>query len=73
MKDHEEWFEMAPPTMFSVRGGEYLKRGTAHRDEEVPPAIRQQILAYCRTALAGARYPAARFYRDLAGAGADRA
>jgi hypothetical protein len=73
MKDHEEWFEMAAPTMFSVRGGAYLKRGGAERHEDVTPAIREQILAYCRRALAGGRYPAARFYRDLAAGETDGA
>jgi hypothetical protein len=73
MKDHEEWFEMAAPTMFSVRGGAYLKSGKAERHEDVTPTIREQILTYCRRALAGARYPAARFYRDLAATGTDGA
>jgi hypothetical protein len=65
MKDHEELFEMAPPTMFSVAGGEYLKSGKELRHEDVTPAIRQQILAYCRTALRQSPYPAGRFYPDL--------
>ena len=66
MKDHEEVFEMAPPTMFSVRGGEYLKSGKESRHEDVTPDIRQQILAYCRSSLAGGSYPASAFYKDLA-------
>jgi len=65
MKEHEELFEMAPPTMFSVRGGEYLKSGREARHEDVTPPIRKQIIDYCRTALAGAEYPAARCYPDL--------
>ncbi len=65
MKDHEELFEMAPPTMFSVAGGEYLKSGKESRHEDVTPAIRKQILDYCRTALDGSEYPAGRFYPDL--------
>ena len=66
MKQHEELFEMAPPTMFSVAGGEYLKSGKEARHEDVTPEIRKQILGYCRTALRGAEYPAGRFYPDLA-------
>jgi hypothetical protein len=66
MKNHEELFEMAPPTMFSVNGGEYLKSGKASRHEDVTPDIRQQILVYCRYALEGSEYPAGRFYPDLA-------
>jgi hypothetical protein len=65
MKDHEELFEMAPPTMFSVTGGEYLKSGKESRHEDVTPEVRAQILGYCRNALKQGQYPAARFYPDL--------
>jgi Sulfotransferase domain len=66
MRDHEEWFEMSPPTMYSVAGGRFMPSGKASRDEDVTPAIRQQILDYCRRELAGREYPASRFYPDLA-------
>jgi hypothetical protein len=66
MKEHEELFEMAPPTMFSVEGGEYLKSGTASRHQDVTPDVRGRILEYCRRALHGSRYPAEHFYPDLA-------
>ena len=66
MKDHEEFFEMAPPTMFSVAGGQFIAAGKESRDEDVTPAIRQRILEYCRQALTGCEYPARRFYPDLA-------
>jgi hypothetical protein len=69
MKDHEDFFEMAPPTMFSVTGGEYLKSGKESRHEDVTPAIRKQILDYCRTGLKDSTYPAGRFYPDLAANG----
>jgi hypothetical protein len=65
MKEHEELFEMAPPTMFSVTGGEYLKSGKESRHEDVTPAIREQILGYCRSILGHGQYPAGRFYPDL--------
>jgi hypothetical protein len=65
MKDHEELFEMAPPTMFSVTGGEYLKSGKESRHEDVTPEIRTRILGYCRNALQQGQYPAARFYPDV--------
>ena len=65
MKDHEEIFEMTPPTMFSVTGS-FLARGAASRHEAVPPEIRNRILDYCRGRLAGSNYPASRFYPDLA-------
>jgi hypothetical protein len=70
MKDQEEFFEMAPPTMFSVAGGQFLASGKETRHEDVTPEIRTLILDYCRTSLAHAAYPAARFYPDLAPASA---
>ncbi len=66
MKDHEEFFEMAPPTMFSVAGGEFLASGGAARHDDVTPDVRRRIEAYCRASLAGTSYPAGRFYPDLA-------
>lgn len=69
MKEHEELFEMAAPTMFSVAGGAYLKSGKETRHEDVTPAIRDQILDYCRRAIGDEGYPAGRFYRDLSSSG----
>ena len=66
MRSHEEVFEMAPPTMFSVTGGHFLAGGKAARHDDVTPAARQRILEFCRASLAGRSYPAARFYPDLA-------
>jgi hypothetical protein len=66
MKEHEEVFEMAPPTMFSVSGGRFMTSGEESRHEDVAPAVRARILDYCRTALKGSAYPARRFYPDLA-------
>lgn len=65
MKNHEEFFEMAPPTMFSVAGGQFMASGKEKRHEDVKPAVRERILAYCREALTRSAYPAARFYPDL--------
>ena len=69
MKDREELFEMAPPTMYSV-GGSFLARGEIARHERLPQEIRGRILDYCRDALAGSSYPAARFYPELDAAAA---
>jgi hypothetical protein len=69
MKTHEASFEMAPPTMFSVNGGRFMVGGASAeepRDRNVPPLVRERILAYCREALSAGAYPAARFYPDLA-------
>jgi aryl sulfotransferase len=64
MKAHEESFEMAPPTMFSVAGGKFLASGKAARHEDVTLAIRQQIVDYCRNAAVTGSYPLSRFYPD---------
>ena len=71
MKQHEEFFEMAPPTMFSVSGGEFLASGKAARHEDVTPAVQQRIRDYCRQSLRGSAYPVDRFYPDLAGTAND--
>ncbi|HYN08776.1 MAG TPA: sulfotransferase domain-containing protein [Vicinamibacterales bacterium] len=66
MKDHEEFFEMAPPTMFSAEGGEFLASGSESRKDDVRPAVRTHIVEYCRRELSSRDYPVARFYPDLA-------
>jgi hypothetical protein len=65
MKAHEEFFEMAPPTMFSVAGGRFLPSGNTARHEDVTPVIRDRVLHYCRAALRSSQYPSGRFYADL--------
>jgi hypothetical protein len=65
MKEHEEFFEMAPPTMFSVTGGQFMASGREKRHEDVTPAIKARIASYCREALKTGSYPARQFYPDL--------
>jgi hypothetical protein len=65
MKAMEEYFEMAPPTMFSVSGGQFLASGKATRHEDTTPEISRRIADYCLDALSTAEYPIARFYPDL--------
>ena len=65
MQDHEELFEMSPPTMFSVARGGFFASGKQLRHEDVTPPIRQRIVEYCRKALATSGYPACQFYPDL--------
>jgi len=64
MRKNEELFEMSPPNLFSV-SGTYFKSGQADRYKDVPEQDRKRILAHCKERLAGASYPAARFYPDL--------
>ena len=69
MKAHEASFEMASPTMFSVGGAKFMRGGTSDsgpREGNLPPVVRERILAYCREGLSGSTYPVARFYPDLA-------
>jgi hypothetical protein len=66
MKQHEDWFEMAPPTMFSVNGGRFLAVGRDRPAGTLPPETRDRIVSYCRAEIAAGTYPAARFYPDLA-------
>ena len=65
MKENEELFEMAPPNMFSVIGGQFLASGKTNRHQDVIPAVRERILDYCRQSLHGSDYPAHQFYPDL--------
>jgi aryl sulfotransferase len=65
MKEHEECFDMSPPTMFSV-SGEFLKSGKADRHRDAGESERERIMAFCRRELAGSEYPTARYYPDLA-------
>jgi Sulfotransferase domain len=66
MKDNEEYLEMSPPNMCSVRSGQFLASGKTNRYQDVPPAVRDRILNYCRESLRGNDYPASQFYPDLA-------
>ena len=65
MNENEEFFEMAPPNMFSVIGGQFLASGKTNRHQDVTPTVRERILDYCRQSLHGSDYPAHQFYPDL--------
>ena len=56
---------MAPPTMFSVAGGQFLASGKERRHEDVTPEVRDRILKYTSQALAGSTYPVGQFYPDV--------
>lgn len=65
MKANEELFEMAAPNFFSVTEGTFFVSGGRERTQDVTPAARARILAFCRDGLRGSDYPAARFYPEL--------
>lgn len=60
MKQHEEWFEMSPPTLFS-HDHTFFKSGSTSRHKHVQPAQGQRILDFCRTQLADSDYPIQRY------------
>lgn len=68
MKAHEAVFEMTPPTMFSAAGGGFMASGKAARHDDIPAAMRERIVAYCRESLRGTAYGAHTPYADLASA-----
>jgi Sulfotransferase domain len=65
MREHEELFEMSPPTMFSVSEARFMPSGGLRRHDDVTPAVRQRIAEYCGRALSASDYPVHRFYPDL--------
>jgi hypothetical protein len=66
MKAHEQLFEMSPPTFLTESEPRFFVGGGRKRSGDVGPAERERVLAFCRERLRGARYPAARFYPELA-------
>lgn len=69
MKQHEEQFEMSPPSLLTQDdSGSYLKGGTRSRERDVGDAERRAVLQFCKRRLADSPYPVDRFYPDIAGA-----
>jgi hypothetical protein len=67
MKSHEEWFEMAPPTPFSVTDTRsFFESGQRERERGGHEAERDRILSDCRARLAGGHYARASHYPELA-------
>jgi hypothetical protein len=65
MKAREEAFEMAPPSMFSVGGSQFMTSGKVSRHEDVPAAVGDRIAAYCRDALRATDYGRHTPYEEL--------
>ncbi|RMF24736.1 MAG: hypothetical protein D6760_02700, partial [Deltaproteobacteria bacterium] len=64
MKEHEEHFEMNPPTPFSVVGG-FLRSGRSDRYRDVDEAARERIAGFCRRRLEASGVPVEQLYPDL--------
>lgn len=65
MKEHEEQFEMHPPTLFSETGA-FFNKGSHDRYRDALPDEAERIARFCRERLEGKAYPLARFYPDVA-------
>ena len=67
MKQHQEAFEMHPPTILGT-DVQYFIKGTTTRHEDVDPARRLRLARWSAERLAGTAFPLARYYPDVAGA-----
>lgn len=67
MREHDEAFEMNPPHVLQSRAAFFVS-GRDDRYRDVPPAVRQRILAWCKSEMAGSDFPLERCYPDVADA-----
>jgi len=65
MHAHAEAFEMSPPHVLQSRAALFVS-GKVDRHREVPEAVRQRILAWCKSELAESGFPLDRYYPDVA-------
>lgn len=66
MKEMEECFEMAPPSIFSMSSNtRFMQSGKAQRHKDVSQADRNTINHYMAGQLAESSYPLAEFYPDV--------
>jgi len=63
MKEHQEAFEMHPPTVLGT-DVRYFAKGTATRQDDVDPARRERLSHWSAERL-GTRFPLARYYPDV--------
>jgi hypothetical protein len=67
MKQHEEHFEMAPPSLVQADDGtSFFQSGKKDRDRALSDADRARIAAFCRERLMSSPYPLEQFYPDVA-------
>ncbi len=64
MKEHEEWFEMTPPTLFSAQNT-FFKSGSAKRHQSVDISHQKKISDFCTNKLKNSSYPLSHFYSDI--------
>jgi len=64
MQEHQDNFEMHPPHILQTNAALFVA-GTADRHKDVPPEVRQRILAWSGRELAGSDFPLAKVYPDV--------
>jgi len=67
MRDHEDFFEMFSPNLFSVSAEtiRFMQSGSVARHEDTEIHERERILAFCHERLAHASYPVGDHYPDV--------
>jgi len=66
MKEHEYYFEMFAPNVFSVSNDiRFMQSGALNRHEDTDAIERERINEFCRERLANASYPLAAYYPDV--------
>lgn len=60
MKEHEDLFEMSPPTLFS-HNRTFFMSGSSRRHTHVEPEQNRRILDFCQRRLEGSDYPISRY------------
>ncbi len=66
MKEHEYYFEMFAPNVFSVSNDiRFMQSGALNRHEDTDAIERERINEFCRERLANASYPLATYYPDI--------
>lgn len=66
MQEHQDNFEMHPPHILQTNAALFVA-GTADRHKDVPPEVRQRILAWSGAELAGGDFPVGKVYPDVVG------
>jgi Sulfotransferase domain len=64
MQEHKDAFEMNPPHLLQT-DAELFVRGSADRHKDVAPDVRQRLLSWCASELAGSTFPVAEHYPDV--------
>lgn len=66
MKEYEEYFEMAPPNLFSMSSKiNFMQSGTSGRHQDANPQAAQAIVSFCRQQLQHGTYRNHTPYKDL--------